>query len=176
MNYEQQANDVANEMGLTLTSRYLGHMKHFENDEQERAVFECTIEKNDESYTFNFGQSVVESYSIRKGNYGRKKLSMFDVPFKTKEYFKQALLEEVKVWTTGNEYLISLQKTKPSMYDILTCLQKYEVGDIEEFCQDFGYDSDSITANAVHKKVADEYRNMCRLFTQEELEKLSEVQ
>ena len=32
---------------------------------------------------------------------------------------------------------------KPSNYDILACLTKYDPGQFEDFCSDFGYDADS---------------------------------
>lgn len=61
---------------------------------------------------------------------------------------------------------------EPSLYEVLACLQKYPVGDFEEFCSLFGYDEDSREAertfNAVHK----EYEGLSSLFTTEELELL----
>jgi hypothetical protein len=43
MDYEQQVLDFAKNANLSLTSRYIGHMKYFDNDKQERSVFECTL-------------------------------------------------------------------------------------------------------------------------------------
>lgn len=44
---------------------------------------------------------------------------------------------------------------KPSSYDILACLTKYNPGSFEEFCNDFGYDADS-------RKAYDIYLLMCK--------------
>lgn len=65
---------------------------------------------------------------------------------------------------------------EPTMYDVLTCLQKYEVGTFENFCGDFGYDQDSRTAERIYKAVCKEFENMERLFSHEILEEMQEIQ
>jgi len=65
---------------------------------------------------------------------------------------------------------------EPTMYDILTCLQKYPVGTFNDFCGDFGYDNDSITAHRIYKAVAREYKNMERVFGEEVLDLMTEIQ
>jgi len=62
---------------------------------------------------------------------------------------------------------------EPTIYDVLSCLQKYPVGDFEEFCDDFGYDQDSREAERIHKGVLKEYEGISNLFSEEELEVLS---
>lgn len=64
---------------------------------------------------------------------------------------------------------------EPTLYDVLACLQKYEVGTFEDFCGEFGYDEDSRSAKKIYKAVLREYANMERLFTEEELEILQEI-
>ena len=65
---------------------------------------------------------------------------------------------------------------KPTAYDVLTCLQKYDVGTFEDFCGEFGYDTDSRKAEKTYKAVCNEYDKISRFFTTEELEQLQEVQ
>lgn len=68
----------------------------------------------------------------------------------------------------------------PTAYCILACLQKYEVGTMNDFFHEFGYevnDADDIfcflnTYNAVVK----EYHDLCRIFTPEQMEMLREIQ
>lgn len=64
----------------------------------------------------------------------------------------------------------------PNAYDVLTCLQKYEVGTFENFCADFGYDEDSRKAYKVYESVVVEWENIEKLFTIEQLEQLKEIQ
>jgi len=70
---------------------------------------------------------------------------------------------------------IAAGNKQPEMYDILSCLQKYDIGTFENFCGDFGYNEDSRKAEKIYKAVAKEYENMCRLFTPEQLEEMSEI-
>lgn len=69
-----------------------------------------------------------------------------------------------------------LEKLKPTAYDVLACLQKYDVGTFEDFCSEFGYDADSRKAEKIYKAVLDEWRNVQILFSDEELEELREIQ
>ncbi len=71
-------------------------------------------------------------------------------------------------------------KEKPTEYDILACLEKYDVGTMDDFMAEFGYEIKSatdmsnfiFTYNAVQK----EYRDLCRIFTEEQMEELREIQ
>lgn len=63
----------------------------------------------------------------------------------------------------------------PTMYDVLSCMQKYDVGNFENFCEYFGYDTDSKKALETYKAVVKEYAAVKKLFTDDELELLSEI-
>ena len=71
---------------------------------------------------------------------------------------------------------IAQGSNEPTMYDVLTCLEKYEVGTFDEFCGNFGYDNDSIKAHRIYKAVAKEYKNMLRVFGADILEQMQEIQ
>lgn len=68
----------------------------------------------------------------------------------------------------------------PSAYDILACLQKYEVEtDLIEFCNEFGYDLTSKKeidkARIIHKAVLKEYEKVMLLF-EDVIDELAEIQ
>jgi hypothetical protein len=70
--------------------------------------------------------------------------------------------------------------TAPTMYDILACIQKYEVGDFDEFCSEYGYfpiESSAAfkAAQKTHKAVLKEFAAVNRLFG-DILEELQEIQ
>jgi hypothetical protein len=67
-------------------------------------------------------------------------------------------------------------KSKPSAYDVLTCLTKNDPGTFEDFCGDFGYDEDSRKSEKIYRAVQTEWRNVSRFFTSTELEQLQEIQ
>lgn len=70
---------------------------------------------------------------------------------------------------------IASGSTPPTAYDILACLQKYDVGSFEDFCGDFGYDTDSRTAERTYKAVCKEFEAIDKLFTSEQIEQLQEI-
>lgn len=73
------------------------------------------------------------------------------------------------------ELKLKQQLAKPSEYDVLACLQKSNVGTFDEFCSEFGYDNDSITAYKLYVAIVDEYKKLTRIFTQEQMLELLEI-
>lgn len=66
---------------------------------------------------------------------------------------------------------------KPPMpYDVLACLAKYDTGTFEDFCGDYGYDTDSRKAEETFRAVDAEWHKVKRFFTAEELEEAREIQ
>ena len=126
-NYEKLAKDFAKKHGIKLS--FIGepeYRKHFNIDREPRWVFKCRLSRNGKSYTFNFGQSIVN----------------------------------------GGEY--------PTLYSALACLTKYDVGGFEDFCNEFGFDEDSRSAEKTYKAVLKEWKAVKRLFS-DILEELSEI-
>jgi hypothetical protein len=80
-----------------------------------------------------------------------------------------------KQFTINFGQSISDQDKKPTIYDILSCLQKYENATFEEFCSNYGYNNDSIKALKIYKAVSREYKNVFRLFS-DIMEELQEIQ
>lgn len=77
-------------------------------------------------------------------------------------------------------YRISRPRIKPTAYDILSCLQKYDVGDIEDFIYEFGYEitkkGDLKRIMNIYNAVVKEYQDICRCFTPEQIEAMQEIQ
>jgi len=71
---------------------------------------------------------------------------------------------------------ISSTGEAPNAYDVLSCLTKYDIGSFDDFCGEFGYDADSRTAYKQYKEVLKEWKNVERLFTNEQIELLQEIQ
>jgi hypothetical protein len=66
--------------------------------------------------------------------------------------------------------------TAPRPYDVLACITKSDPGTFEDFCWEFGYDTDSRKAFKTYKAVMREWKNVEKLFTEEQLEQLREIQ
>jgi len=63
----------------------------------------------------------------------------------------------------------------PTAYDLLACITKDDPGTFENFCGDFGYDTDSRKAEKIYKLVTKEWGKVSRFFMSEELEELAEI-
>ena len=123
--YQQQAENFAQKHGVALqilSSEY----KSMWGEKQSRTVFKLRLKRNGKSYTFEFGQSIVNG------------------------------------------------STDPSMYNVLACLTKYYVGSFEDFCSEFGYDTDSRKAERTYKAVCKEFAAVERLFS-DVMEELQEI-
>ena len=89
--------------------------------------------------------------------------------------FKCKIARGRKSFTVDFGQSINRGAEEPSLDEIMECLQKYDVGSFEDFCSDFGYDEDSRTAERIYKAVCKEFENMSRLFSEDELQILSNI-
>lgn len=94
---------------------------------------------------------------------------------------------QVKFWDSINNTIknsdsrrINKLRIKPTEYDILSCLQKYDVGDNEDFMCEFGYEikkrGDLKRLQDTYNAVVKEYQDICRCFTPEQIETMQEIQ
>ena len=88
--------------------------------------------------------------------------------------FKLRLTRNKKQYTFEFGQSIAEGEMPPTIYDVLSCLQKYEIGTFQDFCYDFGYNDDSIRAYKTYKAVLKEYNAVNRLFG-DVLDELQEI-
>ncbi len=77
------------------------------------------------------------------------------------------------------------KRNSPTPYDVLACLYEDHSEDLKDFCDNYGYDhfdEENYSGNYVNAKAQTIYHavkletdNLRELFTDEELEKLSEI-
>ena len=84
---------------------------------------------------------------------------------------------QVKFWDS----IYNMQHSKqPTEYDILACLQKYDVGTIDDFVSEYGYEvncwADVKRIERIYKAVVNEYNKVKRCFTPEQIEAMWEIQ
>ena len=58
---------------------------------------------------------------------------------------------------------------KPSNYDVISCLEWYEIYDFEDFCFTFGYDTDSIKALNTYLACQKQQKELFNLVPEEEI-------
>jgi hypothetical protein len=65
---------------------------------------------------------------------------------------------------------------RPNAYSILACLDTYSDGEsFEDFCNNFGYDTDSITAEKTYKAVMKQIDGLKAILTPEAIEELNNI-
>jgi len=179
--YKKQTNKFLKETNTEFKIEFLKYDYHFEDDKEKRDIYEITLKRGTREYKFNFGQSLNDSgfkfYSkIKKYS----KVAPSNLSNKRKFKNGQCMLSQVMCWFNTNYGGAQLERIespiKPTAYDILSCLQTYEVGSFKYFCDEFGYSEDSIKAEKTYKAVLNEYNNLKMLYSDEELEKLGEIQ
>ena len=78
-----------------------------------------------------------------------------------------------------NQFFKMVKEAQPNAYSILSCLEKYEVGTMESFIYEFGYEiksfKDYIRVGKIYNAVVKEYRDLCRIFTPEQMEMMREI-
>lgn len=165
--YEKQANDFLEKTGASITLKFNKLDKHFDKDEHERFIWDVTISRGNRSFSFKFGDSLKTVEDAL--NYGHKaSIDLTKYPAKT-------LWQERTNKERMPKVLKHTDRFKPTNYSILACLTKYDPDTFENFCSDFGYDSDSRTAEKTYNAVVLEYKNLCALFNEDEMNELSEI-
>src|SRR5690606_4584821 len=159
---------------LTLTNtkiniEFLKNDYHFINDESKRDIYKVTIKRGNREYSFNFGQSLINSTKLVHEKLEREYTMS---GYSLKGGYK--IIGDVDKYINGSVQgeIKKVKGIPPSEYDILSCLQKHDVGTFEDFCSEFGYDTDSKTADKIYTEICKEFDNVCKLWTDEEIELL----
>jgi len=170
--YDQQALDFLKKTGAEIKVKFLKNDFHFEGDKEKRDIYSVSIIRGKRSYKFNFGQSIAHSGKFFVGY----KMAGNNIHRNAKPFNDHNLAKKEMYMGSGMSIISNKNYEIPSAYSILSCLQKYDVGSLKDFCWEFGYDEDSKKAEKLYNAVCDEYKNMQALFSEEELEVLHEIQ
>ena len=82
----------------------------------------------------------------------------------SRDVYSFCLRRNGKSYTGRFGQSIASQGQEPSAYDILACITKNDPGTFEDFCSEFGYDTDSRKAEKVYKAVVREWKGISRVF------------
>lgn len=70
------------------------------------------------------------------------------------------------------------ENKRPTKYDVLACVEKYEVPEnVEDFAAEYGYDivDDYKRVSKIHKKCKEQYERLMDLFGSELMQELQEI-
>lgn len=169
-NYQDQAREFLNRCNATMTITYIGKSKPLW-DNRLHSYYVALIKTTRGEMKIDFYDSIhnteimdtsLEDYVIKK----------YRCHFSSLTY-----TEKVKA---QKQLLKMKEDATPTEYDILSCLQKYDAGTLDDFISDFGYEvksgKDLKNLLITYQAVQDEYRDICRCFTPEQIEELQEIQ
>lgn len=165
--YLQKATDFLNKAGATCQIVYGGIARN-ENwkEEEKRNWYDVIITSSKGSMTFVFWDSIHNT-----------KISQMSL----EQYCAKKLKRTLKdcCYSEGVKLTKELKKKKeeaiPNAYNVLAHLVKYDPGSFEDFCQEYGYDEDSRTAERTYFAVQKEYHELLKVFTEEQMEELREI-
>lgn len=159
--YEQQAIDFLESTGTTLDVVFLYTGPYFD-DKESRDVYQFTLKNKRGIYSAKFGDSIHNS-EIRA--FVMNEHNQWDIERNPKAR---------KLGIKNRSDFSKARRAKPSAYDILACLDTYD-GSFKDFCNEFGYDTDSRKAEKVYFAVQEQTDGLRRIFTPEQLEQLQEI-
>lgn len=162
--YIKQANEFLAKANATIKIEFSGLAVNRQWKEKEkRCFYDVTITTPHGSMNFDFWDSIhnTEIQQMTLEQWARK--HHLDVYYYRDKVQAQKQLKAAK------------EEAKPTAYDVLACLTKYDPGTFEDFCSDFGYDEDSRTAEQIYFAVVKEYKRLSRIFTAEQMEELQEI-
>ncbi len=166
--YDKQAEQFLQDTGTTFKADFLTHGIYFDGDKDKRDIYQITLVQGERFYSFKFGQSI---------NASGKYVIDADCWQGDNSYSRgQRLHKKPFIIGQGKVHHINKAFAKPTPYDVLAALQKNDIGTLEDFCGDFGYNTDSISASKTYNAVRDEFLNIERLYNTEEIEQLQEIQ
>lgn len=165
--YTEQAEQFLADTGTECSIVYLYTGQYFDCDKESRDVYQFTLTNARGIYSARFGNSIynTEARALFE-KYGSRApiIGGWSSPRELKEAAKY------KAMIAQKAYL------PPSAYHVLACLTKNDPGTFADFCADFGYDSDSIKAQKIYFAVQEEWNAIRRMFSNEQIDQLREIQ
>lgn len=168
--YVQQAKDFMKSCNATSRIVYVGlENPHWDN--KPHCTYDCTIKTPKGEMKVHFYDSIAntELHQMTTEQYYEKTY---------KKYYKYA--DQWDRQRASRELHEKQEKARPTIYDILACLQKYDVGNMDDFMYEFGYEikrtKDMTNFINTYNAVVKEYQDICRCFTEEQIEAMQEIQ
>lgn len=171
--YLKQANDFLTKTNTTFKCEFVKNDFYFAGDKEKRDIYKITLSRGGRKYSFNFGQSINDSgFYYTKGV---RKIELDRAMINNKYLITYIIHRDHDFLNNGKSDKIH-RPVEPNSYDVLACLTKYDPMDFENFCSEFGYDTDSRSAKKTYKAVVKEFAMVQAIWNDEEIEQLSEIQ
>lgn len=184
-NYLEQAKNFLTKTNTTFSIEFVKTGKYFSNDKEVRDIYKFTLKRGNRTYTSEFGQSLNDSGSKLVDSKGQM-LRSFSTEIMISDKVLRIVDGVFKCDSASFNYRNSLKfrksenqklqvPTMPNEYSVLACLTKYDPDTFENFCDEFGYSTDSKNAEKIYNGVCKEYMGVCSLWNDDEIDELMEI-
>lgn len=167
-NYIEQAKNFLKNCNATMDIKLVGCdiPTHWKGEKEEHNHYRFTIKTPKGSMSDDFWDSI-HNTKLRQmtfDEYCCKNYRMHE-----KDMLPTEKVRALKMWKER------ISKTTPTEYDILSCLETYIPYTFEDFCSEFGYDDDSISALKTYLACQKQWSNIRKIFTEEQIEELAKI-
>ena len=166
--YEKQAKDFLKKTGITFSKRYVGLSRNTMWKEKDlRPLYEITLTSYKGEYQFDFWDCISNAEILQMSE-DDLAVRLFKTHYEDLDVGRRNRirnkLEQMKAEATITEY------------DVLAAVVKDDPGTFSDFCDEYGYDEESISAFHIYQAVCKEWQGLCKVFTYDQLEGLAEFQ
>ena len=168
--YVKQAKDFLKSCNATMEIKYVGDETPNWDDRPHR-TYDCTIKtpRGEMFVHFHDSRYNTELHMFKTvQEYAQKRRRIYDLQPYTTFYNKIA-----------KEFKEKKAEAVPTEYDILACIQKYDIGSMDDFFAEFGFEikctQDMTNFINTYNAVVKEYNDVRRCFTEEQIEQLCEI-
>lgn len=143
--------------------------------------YSVTLSNNKGKYVFDYWGSVLDADRLATAKKGIEKGRQSAEFIETVDFVKKTADNIIPKYEYARDvFYNSIDETidhliRPDAYDVLACLDVMYNDTFEDFCFNFGYDDDSLTAKKIYDASMIQDRMLRKLFTSEELEKLKDI-
>jgi hypothetical protein len=159
--YDQEAQAFCDQYGIKIEWRFLHHEDRHDIKRRFRDtpvawcnVWQFTMSRDGRTYSGKFTGSVHDACG--------KELERASVPNSFSHF---------PGWSKNR----GTPPTQPSAYDLLACLTKSDPGSFENFCGEYGYDTDSRAALDIYIAVQAEWAGVQHVIPPEAMDEFQEI-
>lgn len=166
--YQAQAKQFLADCNATMEIKFVGKEvpTNWQGETKPHNKYQFTITTPKGKYTSCFWDSLhnTEVSEVSERTYAQQKYKTSYDCLRSHEKAKaRAELAKLKA------------KARPTEYDILAAVEKYGYDSFSDFCSEFGYSTDSISARETFLACGEEYAGLRRIFTEEQMEMLRKI-
>lgn len=168
--YEQSAIDFLANHEITFEAKFLRHgSMRWDKKGETRDIYSLILRRERHNISVEFGQSLAHSgeWLVKDKN----------------PKFKKSFHEKTVASAYASKYGINQfnvcknpEKKIPTAYSMLSVITKSDPGTFDDFCSEYGYDNDSISARDTWQAVREEWNDIRSFFSMAEIEELQEIQ